>query len=308
MADLDGADDAPLPPVEFAPLVAPPAPAQRVWTVFAGYAGAVGASALGGSLAVGAIALVASARQRAAQGAWMSPPMTLAFAHALAARPVGVLAASLATGLALAAFALIPASLSSELLADRLRLGARPRWLAWGALAAWGLRGLADVTAGLAQLLHREPRGPTAALAGALSPARPGLLLLAVLVHAGAVAAGEELFFRGYVQTRLGKRWGPRAAVAVTALLFAALHLADPAQAAFALVAGVFLGWVSARAGTIRVTLVAHALHNAGVVLALAAAPAVRSRATTAAWMGLGVVALAACVALFRRLDPDDAA
>lgn len=308
MADTDDAELPPLPPVEFAPLTAPPAATQRVWTVFVGYAGALVASALLGYLAIGGVTLIAALRQRAAQGAWMSPPMALAFAQRLTAQPVGALATALATALALAAFALIPASLSAELLVDRLRLGARPRWFAWGVLTAWGLRGIADVTQGLMQLLHVEPRGPLRAMQRVGDPARPGLTLLAVLILGVAVAAGEELFFRGYVQSRLDKRWGPLGAVAVTAALFAAAHAGDPAQAAFSLAAGVFLGWASARAGTIRVTLVAHALHNTVAVLALASATSLRSRAMTGAWAAIGLVALAVSVALLRRLDPDDAA
>jgi membrane protease YdiL (CAAX protease family) len=308
MADIDDADLPPLPPVEFAPLTAPPAATQRVWTVFVGYAGALVASALLGYLAVGGIALIAALRQRLAQGAWMSPPMAFAFAHRLAGQPVGVLATALATALALAAFALIPASLSAELLIDRLRLRARPKWFAWGVLAAWGLRGIADLTGGLAQLFHVAPRASLRAMQQVGDPARPGLTILAVLILGLAVAAGEELFFRGYAWSRLDKRWGPWVASAVSAALFATAHAGDPTQAAFSLAAGVFLGWVSARAGTIRVTLVAHALHNVVAVLTLASATALRSRAMTGLWMVLGVVALAVSVTLLRRLDPDDAA
>lgn len=303
MTGFDDPEGPPLPPVEFAPLVAAPAATHRVWTVFVGFVGALAASALGAAFAVGSIALITSWRHRLAQGAWMTPPMTFAFAQSLIGKPVGLLATSLATGLSLAAFALIPASLSTELFADRLGLRARPRWLAWGVLAAWGLRGLADLTAALAELAHLAPRAALFGRVDGPAAAPPGVVLLALVVHAGVVPAGEELFFRGYVQSRLERRWGRRAAIGVTALMFASLHPADPAQAVFALLAGVFLGWVAARAGTIRVALVAHALHNAIAVLASSARRA-SSVTVTALWMLVGVAALAACVVAFRRLDP----
>jgi membrane protease YdiL (CAAX protease family) len=308
MADTDDVDAAPLPPVEYAPLSAPPAPTHRVWTVIVALLGAVATSAFGGILAVVGLALVTSLRQRVGQGTWMSLPMTLALAHTLVDKPVGRLAASLAGGLAFMAFALIPASVSSELLVERLRLGPRTRWFAWGILAAWGLRGLADLTAAVAHFFHHEVHSPAGMLASTLSPERPGLLLLAVLVHGGVVAVGEELFFRGYAQTRLAQRWGPRTAVGVTAIAFATLHLTDPFHALFALSVGVFLGWVSERAGSVRIALVAHALHNATAVLATAVgATKMAPRIPCGARAALGFVALAVCVVSFRRLDPNDA-
>ncbi|MDF6046420.1 CPBP family intramembrane metalloprotease [Streptomyces sp. JH14] len=68
----------------------------------------------------------------------------------------------------------------------------------------------------------------------------------AVAVQAGA-AVMEELMFRGLVLQALERLFGSRAAVAITALLFGAAHLANPGATvwsglAIALEAGVLLG------------------------------------------------------------------
>ena len=98
----------------------------------------------------------------------------------------------------------------------------------------------------------------------------PAVLLMAV---GGGLGAGiaEELLFRGYVQTRLVQRWGPRVGV-VTALLFGALHL-DPVQSTFAFAIGLVLGWLTERTGSIRPAMAAHALNNSVWVLSLRFVP-----------------------------------
>jgi membrane protease YdiL (CAAX protease family) len=68
----------------------------------------------------------------------------------------------------------------------------------------------------------------------------------AVVVQAGA-AVTEELMFRGFALHALERLFGSRAAVAITALLFGALHLANPGATAWsglaiAVEAGALLG------------------------------------------------------------------
>jgi uncharacterized protein len=61
------------------------------------------------------------------------------------------------------------------------------------------------------------------------SPVGPALVIIVVafLVALGP-AAVEEITMRGYILQRLERRYGAIAAVAINALLFAALHLANP--------------------------------------------------------------------------------
>jgi membrane protease YdiL (CAAX protease family) len=95
-----------------------------------------------------------------------------------------------------------------------------------------------------------------------------GLGFVAVLLCAGLFAGvGEELFFRGFLQTRLRQRWGVWPAICVTALAFGILHY-DPVHSVMAFGMGVFLGWLVERTGSIRPAIAAHVLNNTAWILA----------------------------------------
>ncbi len=53
----------------------------------------------------------------------------------------------------------------------------------------------------------------------------------------------QELFFRGFVQTRLEKKIRPWAAVVVASVLFGAVHFYNPLLAGLALAAGLAWGY-----------------------------------------------------------------
>jgi membrane protease YdiL (CAAX protease family) len=91
------------------------------------------------------------------------------------------------------------------------------------------------------------------------------LSALLVLVAVGA-PVGEEVFFRGFAQTRLVARWGRWPGILVAAALFGVLHL-DPLQGPLAFLLGVFLGWIAERGQSIRPAMVAHGLNNAVAVV-----------------------------------------
>lgn len=84
-------------------------------------------------------------------------------------------------------------------------------------------------------------------------------------IAAAAVALApvcEEIAFRGYVQTALALRRGPAAAIAGSAVLFAAIHL-DPVRFPALLALGAIFGWLAWRAGSIWPAVAAHAANNA---------------------------------------------
>ncbi len=95
----------------------------------------------------------------------------------------------------------------------------------------------------------------------------PGLAVLALFLVVGAPIV-EELFFRGLLQRALARRFGPRWAVAVSAVVFALIHfqpLLFPGLAAF----GVVLGLLAHRSGRLGPGIVAHAAFNAVTVVLL---------------------------------------
>jgi hypothetical protein len=105
----------------------------------------------------------------------------------------------------------------------------------------------------------------------AFKAAHGGSLLL---LASGAVIAaplGEELFFRGYVQSRLVARWGPAAGLVISSLLFAAAHM-DVMHALAILPTGLVLGYTALRTGSIWTSIGIHAANNTLAIVSAGAA------------------------------------
>jgi hypothetical protein len=88
-------------------------------------------------------------------------------------------------------------------------------------------------------------------------------LIVIVAVLPGFV---EELLFRGYLQSRLLRRWPPRLAVGVSALVFSAAHL-DPLHVLGVIPLGLWLGTIAWRAESVWPAMLCHAVNNAVAVL-----------------------------------------
>ena len=86
-------------------------------------------------------------------------------------------------------------------------------------------------------------------------------LLLGLLAVALAPALCEELFFRGFAFTGLYVHYGPRMAVAGTALLFALAHF-NPWQLPTLLLFGLFLGLLVYCTHSIYPAILAHLINN----------------------------------------------
>jgi len=86
----------------------------------------------------------------------------------------------------------------------------------------------------------------------------------AAIVAGGALAAVEELVFRGMLlQGLLDAGAGPAVAVAASATVFGLFHLiADRKLAPFALWEGALLGGVYVVGGSLAVSMVVHATHD----------------------------------------------
>ena len=92
-------------------------------------------------------------------------------------------------------------------------------------------------------------------------------LLFNLLVLAVAPAVCEELFFRGALQSTLGRALrNPHWAILVTAILFSALH-GDIFGFMPRLLMGLVLGYLYLYGGSIVVNMVAHFVNNATVVV-----------------------------------------
>jgi membrane protease YdiL (CAAX protease family) len=126
----------------------------------------------------------------------------------------------------------------------------------------------------------------------------------------------EEPLFRGIILRGLLSRHRPATAVALTALLFAALHL-NPWQSLFAFFLGVMFGWIYLRTGSLALAVLAHAMNNALAVFftlvpwkipGLTGTPDFSTPVFQPWWVDLcGLVALLAGIWIFRRATPPEA-
>ena len=91
-------------------------------------------------------------------------------------------------------------------------------------------------------------------------------LALNLLVMAAIPALGEELFFRGILQTVLGEKLNRHLAVWITAFIFSAIHLQFYGFLPRFLL-GAALGYLFLFSGSIWASIVAHFVNNALAVL-----------------------------------------
>lgn len=209
-----------------------------------------------------------------------------------------LIGASIGTQIGFLILALVWARLSGLRTLPLLRI-TRPSWASLflgvgtafaAVLAGYGLTNLLLFFLGIADQGGQSPLAPFASkdldpwLRFALLSILPGLC--------------EEISFRGALQTALLRSRSPARAIAIGAVIFATIHL-DLAHFPARLVAGLALGWLVWRTGSIWPGVVAHALVNgpAGRVLVALFGPAVRLQ--TAASSG---VAMAGGLVLFALL------
>jgi membrane protease YdiL (CAAX protease family) len=97
------------------------------------------------------------------------------------------------------------------------------------------------------------------------APLRIGLLMLLV------IGPGEELFWRGYLQRRLGQKIGKRGGFFLATALYTAIHLAtgNMVLVLAALVCGLFWGWLYMRYKSMIINIISHTLWDIGVFLLL---------------------------------------
>lgn len=146
-----------------------------------------------------------------------------------------------------------------------------PRWLltrpwmvlAWAVLAAWGM--MIPET----WLMERMPELPNWV---------EGEQEMLMSDYWGYLAIGllapfaEEVVFRGAVLRSLLGSMGPWRAIAVSALFFSLVHM-NPAQMPFAFLAGLLLGWMYWRTGSVLPGMAYHWANNSAAYVLFRAYP-----------------------------------
>lgn len=131
-----------------------------------------------------------------------------------------------------------------------------------------GSRALTSVYGLITQALEWEPKIRwTTDLTRIFGGGWAGLALAIALVALIGPAV-EEIAFRGVVQPALGRRFGPPAGIAVTALLFGIYHF-DLWMFVPTFVLGLALGWLAENRRGLWPPIALHVLYNAVTVVAV---------------------------------------
>jgi len=181
----------------------------------------------------------------------------------IVSHPAGFIGLGLVSQLVIGLAAVLPAKLSRTRVRQRLGLVAA-RLPNWGYPVVM-IASLLPASLGfLAAALLAEVIPPDNSVATLFEGMTPGWAVPFVLFISLAPGLMEELLFRGYLQTRLLQRWKPGFAILVSSSLFALFHI-TPHSMALAFIAGLFLGVLAWRTGSIWPGVLCHAFINGSV-------------------------------------------
>jgi hypothetical protein len=184
----------------------------------------------------------------------------------------------------------------------RLRL--LPGWESGLALAimALGLLALGQTLDSLTALAGLADRGSLALIRRLLESAAGPDLFGAVIVLGPVAGAAEEIFFRGYMQTRLRERWPAPVAIVVASLAFAALHVdVSSVHALLAFALGCYLGFVVEATGSVLPAIVCHVVNNIVYTLQTSLGATLAGRDANTFAVVVGSVVFVLCVRWIRR-------
>ena len=134
-----------------------------------------------------------------------------------------------------------------------------------------------------------------------------GWLIPLALVIGATPGVCEEILFRGYIQTRVTKRWNGAIGILIASVLFAAFHM-DLVHSLSVFPLGVWLGWICYQSGSVFPAMLAHFYNNAISVFAAALAAGMDPEKPTVAVGAIsmlilvgGATAMATTLLRFRR-------
>jgi membrane protease YdiL (CAAX protease family) len=144
-------------------------------------------------------------------------------------------------------------------------------------------------------------RGALALIRRALEGAAGFELFLAVLVIGVLAGAAEEVFFRGYLLAGLREHLAPTSAVVAASAGFALFHL-EWLHALLAFVLGLWLGFITERAGSALPAVASHVVNNSLFTMLTALGVTVQGAWPNAALGAASLIVFAGCTVLVARL------
>jgi membrane protease YdiL (CAAX protease family) len=163
-----------------------------------------------------------------------------------------------------------------------------------------GMLALGQVLDSLAVLAGLGRHGALWEARQTLAGAAGEQLFLAVLVIGPLAGTAEELFFRGFMQTRLRARWPSRWAIVATSACFGIMHI-EWLHALLAFILGLYLGFITELAGSALPAVASHVINNALFTLVTALGGTVLAVGPNAVLALAGAAVFAACVLGLRR-------
>lgn len=129
----------------------------------------------------------------------------------------------------------------------------------------WGVAGTLPML-GLLAVTNYVPAGPFRRLRRFLDaqvlPIFAGWSVWGLATVSLLAGVGEEMLFRGVIQTALGDWINPAAGLAIGAVVFGLLHAMTPAYAVVATLTGAYLGWLYLWSGNLLAPMIAHGLYD----------------------------------------------
>lgn len=243
---------------------APPAP-PALWPLALIFAGTVGLLFAGGLVAAVFAVAATIASGTLARGA--DPDEIRAAIEAqLYALPGLLFSAMLVSPMIGAAGAISARLLDRRPLRLSLRLGpaAVSGWIV--AAMAVGGTALSEAMGAFLMIFELHVGSNVERIAQALATAQGGWLIAAIVLIGLFPGVCEELFFRGFFQTRLRLRLARWPAILITSAAFALIHF-DVVHSGVTLLFGLYLGWITEASGSIRPAIALHVLNNTSSVL-----------------------------------------
>ena len=182
-----------------------------------------------------------------------------------------------------------------------------PGWETGPTLAVMvgGLLALGQALDSATALMGLGERGSLGMIRRVLETTRGPDLFGAVLVLGLGAGTIEEIFFRGYMLTRLRAHWSSGAAVLASSAAFAILHVdVSAVHMVLALLVGLYLGFVAELSGSTLPSIVCHVVNNVVYILQTALGFAVLGREANLAAVVTGTAVFVACVVWLRRVAP----
>ena len=134
-----------------------------------------------------------------------------------------------------------------------------------GPALAWGLVGTLPMLAALVVLIRVSWR-PIARIREIVRTFASQLLLEAswweIAILCVLAGVGEELLFRGVVQTLIAGWTNPPVGILASGILFGAVHFLTKAYFVLAVAVGCYLGWLYAATGSLTAPIITHAVYD----------------------------------------------